>query len=350
MKNVGILLDDRMFRQMKHPKENKEYVSLYNRACRQAGIVPFYLSLSHMNLNNKTAVGYRYQQGRYTYTQTPIPSVIYNRAMPKSARLKAKLKRLNTISHVFNARSRYSKYEIHRMLQSEFNENLPLTREYSRTNLENMMKQHHNLYIKPVSSSLGVGIVNVTRVANGKWRIRKSGGTVTSQYKQAVAIVDRLVSRKSYLIQKAIPLVRYKGNPYDIRVVVQRNGTGAWKVTGMLGKVASKGSHVTNVSRGGVVKGVPQLFQHNFNQPKQVASKVRALSLGIARHLGSRLKNVADLGMDIGVDRSGKPYFIEANCRYQRKGFKRAGMQRTLYQIHKLPMQYANSLLKQRKM
>lgn len=348
MKTIGILLDDSMFKQLKRPKETKEYVSLYNRACLQAGIAPIYLCLSHINLSKKTAAGYRYRGGKYAYVRVSIPHVIYNRSMPKSPQRKSKLKLLSTVSHVFNAQSRYSKYEIHRLLQKQFRANLPVTNRYSKKALVQMMKQYDSLYIKPVSSSLGVGIINIARGKTGKWRIKKSGSTRQRSFNQAVAEVNRQVRKKPYLIQKAIPLARYKGKPYDIRVVVQRGGTGAWQVTGMLGKVASKGSHVTNVSRGGSVRGVPHLFQQSFKRPKQVSGKVRSLSLRIARHLGSKLKNLADVGMDIGVDRNGKPYFIEANCRYQRKGFKRAGMNHTLYQIHKTPIRYANRILRRK--
>lgn len=51
---------------------------------------------------------------------------------------------------------------------------------------------------------------------------------------------------------KTIALATYKGRPYDLRVSVQRGTTGKWQVTGVVGKVAGAGRHVTNVAKGKV--------------------------------------------------------------------------------------------------
>src|SRR5690606_35205332 len=136
--------------------------------------------------------------------------------------------------------------------------------------------------------------------------------------------VSRIVRKQKYMIQQTIPLAKYKGRPYDIRVTVQRALHGQWQVTGMYGKVARKGSHVTNVSRGGTAKTCDQLFRHSFSQPHRIDHSLKQFSMRISRYLGSQLKRLADVGLDVGVSQDGKPYFIEMNGRDMRYGFKKA--------------------------
>lgn len=348
MENVGILVDRKVFQMMKNNYPGNGKLDLYNLTARQEGMTPVYLNLAHINLRNKRAVGYRYSGGQYLPVHITLPQVIYNRALPMTGQATGRLNRLNRLCLVFNGRSRYTKYEIHRLLNRRFKASLPVTTPYSIRSLASMMKRHEQLYVKPQSSSLGNGIIKLTRMMRGRWHVRKPRGSQVVTSREAVRIVHQLAGREPYLIQKGITLAQYRGRPYDIRVAVQRNETGAWQVSGMMGRVARRGSHVTNVSRGGTVKAVHSLLQHSFKHPESVSRSVRSLSLNISRYLSTRLRNLADVGLDIGVDAKGKPYFIEANFRYQRNGFKKAGMRRTHRLVHQTPIRYARYLLRRR--
>ncbi len=349
MKTIGILLDRSVFRRIKFGKTGNEKLSLYNRAARKLGLIPVYMCLEHLTPSSKTTYAYTYVNGRYVYGSVPVPRVIHNRTLPASKRMRARLARWTRRRLIFNAKNRYSKYRIHKLLRSRFSSRLPTTVPYTKPNLRRMMNRYDNLFLKPRSSSVGKGILNLVRRSDGRWKVRSGRKSTVVGRERVGSRLNALRVRGTYLIQRTIPLAKYKGRPYDIRVTVQRGDGGRWRVTGMFGKVAGRGKYVTNVARGGSARSVGPLLRHSFRDPSRIANRVRRVSLDIARELGARLNRLADVGLDIGVDAGGKPYFIEMNGRDQRYGFMRAKMPGAFYKAYETPIRYASYLLRKRR-
>ncbi|TDF98099.1 YheC/YheD family protein [Paenibacillus piri] len=224
---------------------------------------------------------------------------------------------------------------------------MPYSMTFSKAHLRQAMNQYSELFIKPVSGSVGSGVIKIKRSGGGRWNVYwKRGKPAQTSAAQTVAFLMRQVGGRSYLIQEAVPLAKYKGRPYDLRVAVQRGQTGQWQMTGMVGKVAAKGSHVTNVAKGGRAKGCERLFRHSGLPVAATKRDVRQASLKIAAFLGRKLPHLADLGLDMGVDRNGRVKFIEMNCRDQRYSFKLAGMRSAFYETYRTPLAYAKFLTK----
>lgn len=349
MGTIGILVDNGVFRRIRSGNTGNEKLRLYNKAAAKHGIKIIYMCLERISPSFQSVYGYKRIKGSYVSGKYPIPKVIHNRTLTFSKRSNQRLRRLKRIRLVFNGQNRYSKYRIHRLLRSAFPSHLPNTVRYTRRNLRDMMNRHNSLYIKPRSSSVGKGIIKITRRKSGSWQVRLPHKSLVAGTRKTEAIIAGHVRKKKYLIQQTIPLATYRGNPYDIRVSVQRGADGNWQVTGMYGKVAKKGSHVTNVARRGSAKPCDILFRHSFGNPAHVAMNVQHVSLHIARYLGRRLRNLADIGLDMGVDRAGHPYFIEMNGRDQRYGFRKAGLPAAFYRSYETPVLYAKYLLQRAK-
>lgn len=345
MKTVGILLDASVFKKVKSKKTGHEKLYLYNRAAKKHGLTPVYLCLDNIKSNSSKAYCYQYVDGKYIYKKLTIPKVIHNRAMTSTSSLRKKLTVLKRKSIVFNAKNRYMKYYIHKLLTSNFSRHLPYSMSYSKANLRTMMGKYQSLHVKPQSSSIGKGIVQVVRTDKGKWRVRLPKKSVVGNQTIAVNKVHSLAKKQKYYIQETIPLAKFKGKPYDIRVTVQRGHGGKWQVTGTVGKIAGKINYVTNVARGGSVKKTNTLLAHNFSSPQAISHDLKQLSLNIARHLGHKLNRLADVGLDIGVNSTGKPYFIEMNGRDQRYGFKILKMNDTFFRTYETSIVYAKYLL-----
>lgn len=349
MGTLGILLDGRVFGGIKKKKTGNEHLHLYNKAAAKHGLSLVYLNLNHITPPSNRSLSYRWGKGKYVLGRHRIPSVIHNRAMAFSATSKKRMAWLNKTRFVFNAKTRYSKYEIYNHLKARFASHLPATVRYSKNRLQRMMERHAGLFVKPVSGSVGEGIMQLTKLDSGSWKLKGRGRAVTAKPKAIRSLVHRAIGHKRYLIQQAIPLAKYKGKPYDIRVTVQRGADGDWQVVGMFGKVAKRGSGVTNVARGGSVKSVDVLFRNHFPYPSYVSANVKQFALAVTRHLGSKLKNLADVGLDIGIDDMGKPYLIEMNGRDQRYGFKKAGMAQAFQKTYENPVSYGYFMLRSKK-
>lgn len=340
---IGILLDHKVLRNIPARKTGHERIGLYQKAARKLGASVVFFSLKTIQFSKKKIVGYVPASKRTNILIRPIPRIVHNRSMSTKIRKRQQLKRLSSLSYVFNAKNRYSKLRIHRLLNqsSVLQSHLPDTVRYGKKALSAMMLRHDSLFIKPLSSSVGKGIIRIKKLPSGKWSLRKGRKSYELRAKQVFPFLSRMTRGQSYLIQQGIDLARYRNRPYDIRVTVQRGGTGSWQVTGMVGKVAGRGKYLTNVARGGTAVHCEKLFSASGFPVSYTKQRVRSLSLSVAEHLSAKLPRLADLGLDIGVDRTGHPYFIEMNGRDQRYAFAKAGMKHVFRRTYENPIHYA---------
>lgn len=344
---VGILLDDNTFARLPSRHTGNEQLHLYNRAAKELKLAPpFYMNLRR--ITGSSATGYTFSGRRYRLQRRPLPRVVHNRDLALRPGMNTKLTRLARSSVVFNRKNRFSKTKIAAILAKDkaLRPYLPDTFVYSPARLAQTMGKYSALFIKPASGSVGDGIVKLSRTGHDRWLVQWNKQQRLSGAK-ARALVHRVAAGKPYLIQEAVQLALYHGRPYDIRVSVQKGLSGAWQITGMVGKVAAPGRHVTNVAKGGSVKHCSALFRHSGFPPADTARTVERVSLHIAACLDRHLPHLADLGLDMGIDRNGRVKFIEMNGRDQRYSFRKAGMSAVFFRTYRTPMAYAKRLTAQ---
>ncbi|KRF13300.1 YheC/YheD family protein [Paenibacillus sp. Soil787] len=345
---VGILLDLETYLGIARGRTGTERLALYNKAGKMYGLRPFYMCLQQIKGNS--ALGYYHENNAYRLVRRSIPRVTHNRTISLSPYLRRKLKELSQSSIVFNRQNRYDKHRIHQLLHTNYSlrKYLPDSIKYSRKNLEDSMKKYFSLFIKPTNSSVGDGIIKISKLEGGGWNLYwMKGKPKPVSKKQVISFIANKVGKQNYMIQEAIQLATYNERPYDLRISVQRGGSGQWQVTGMIGKVAASGRHVTNVAKGGKVKRCEQLFESSRFDSFQMKQELQQVSLEIAQYIGVKLPNMADIGLDVGIDQDGQIKLIEVNGRDQRYTFKKAGLDTTFYRTYETPMRYAKFLLNQ---
>lgn len=345
---IGVLLDQGTWRGIPWRRTGHEKISYYDKAAKKLNVNLVYFPLSQVLPDRNRVKGYILDRGTYRLVERLIPPVIHNRSM--SANTVAGRKRQALTKRIlFNERTRYSKYHIHRILvkKSSLHPHLPHTEPFNKQKLDKMMRQFDSIYVKPVSSSIGRGIFRLERTDQQLWTIQGPGNPKTKRSIKIYPYLKRKTQGKDYLIQETIPLAHYKGKPFDIRVSVQKSGNGEWQVTGMVGKVAAKGSHVTNVARGGKVRRCEELFKACGLDVEKTKREIEKVSIRVAKQLGKSLRNLADLGLDMGIDRQGKPYFIEMNGRDLRYSFRNGNLMTQWYKTYEHPIRYGKYLFKQ---
>src|SRR5690606_16097536 len=109
------------------------------------------------------------------------------------------------------------------------------------------------------------GIMKLEKVGRA-WRLtypsrrkRRAWNSVTFRT-HLPAILRRTIRKRSYLVQQRIQLATYIERPFDLRVSVQRDGSGEWQVTGIVGKAAPARRFLTNVAQGGTVYTLEHLL------------------------------------------------------------------------------------------
>lgn len=205
-----------------------------------------------------------------------------------------------------NVASKWLKHEALRR-SPELAPYMPETRWLTRDNLEHMLYKYGMVYVKPVFGALGIGVMRVDKTASGlsyqRGLKRKRYPSISAGY----ASLLRKTKDRPYMVQRGIRLARYKGRPFDIRVMVQRLPRKPWKMTGMAGRVAAPGKVVTNGSQGGTIYPVSMLISGGIER------RIHLLSLKAARRLHEVFPGLVQIGLDVAVDRDRRLWIIEAN-------------------------------------
>ncbi|MBM6618234.1 YheC/YheD family protein [Bacillus suaedaesalsae] len=359
MKNtMGIFISKRKYQ---HLLDGRSYSSnyFYEQGANDCNLSICYVTLNDLSLEkteNVKALLYDKDEEKYKEKLIPLPRVVYNRVSQKSQRIRDKLKQLINLGYyVFNALPfKNGKFIMNQLLEknAEIASHLPKTLEATESNIKRMMNQFNKLFIKPFYSSIGKGIMYMEKVENGDWilhfRDDKQKWHQTKFTYTIPAHVLKAISQRPYVVQERIPLATYDGRSFDTRVIVQKNETGNWGITGMVGKLAQKGHVITNVGMGGDFSDIVTYLSMNPTfSPEEICKSIEDLALKIAHELEKYSYHIADLGMDIGIAEDGKPYFIECNFRSQYSGMEKdPSLEEVCKSLYANPIRYGSFLLR----
>lgn len=351
---LGILLDASIFNHIPSGRTKHEKIRYYVAAGKKHGLKLCFFRLQDMDFKRKTVRAYVWKGRTFSLMRLPIPKVIHNRSMTFSRIARNKLRLLSRRGYrIYNRRTRYRKLNIHNRLKrnAKIRPHLPDTAYANRNTLAQFMGKYRSIILKPDNSSVGLGIMKVEK-RGSYWVLHVPRSRFGSKWRKVrftrklPDYVLKKIQSKRYLVQQTIPLATANGRPFDFRVSVQRNGSGKWQITGVVGKLAGEKKFLTNVAQGGRIYRLPALLKHYpaLNQ-QHVMREMKILSLRIARTLAKSLPNLADLGLDIGIDRRGKPYFIECNARDLRYSFQKGKMRKVWRMTYENPVAYGRYLL-----
>ncbi len=356
---VGILVNSKLYEGLKKHDTKREHIEFYEEAMKPWGIHICYFRLTDVDRQLCQVLAYVKPQDHFIQTWLPMPRVVHNRAIHLDHHAFLELERWRQQGiHIFNQWNRYNKWYIHNILMKEksLHRYLPVTYRATVNRIFMMRNKFPSIIIKPNKSSIGRGIMKLDRLSSKSCcltypkTLKLSNRVWKKIYfrNQLPQVLCRRIQKSPYIVQQRIPLATCEGQPFDLRVSVQRGGTGQWGITGVVAKVATKNHFLTNIGQGGRVFTMDEIFK--FNQrlvKKQVMEDVHECALKVVAHLSLELPHLADLGLDIGICADGSPMFIECNGKDQRYSFRRAGLLREWKATYETPMAYAKYLLDQ---
>ncbi|WP_174250659.1 MULTISPECIES: YheC/YheD family protein [Brevibacillus] len=203
------------------------------------------------------------------------------------------------------------------MLQhSVLRHHLPETHWLTNKKALKLLKSHSTIYIKPNHGSGGSGIIRAKKLTCG-YEIRRgryvSYVGASSVYKE---IRYYQKASKCYLVQRGIKLATYKGSIFDIRIYMQKPKRD-WVIPGIVARVAAPNLFVTNYQKGGygvqLEKVLWKLFKDR-EKVKRTLKKIKNLSYLIARTM-SKHHSFREMGIDLGIEKSGRIWIIEVNSK-----------------------------------
>ncbi|MBE7683697.1 YheC/YheD family protein [Paenibacillus sp. P13VS] len=233
------------------------------------------------------------------------------------------------------------------------NEYIPVTRQYDRQTLERMTELFELNYIKPDHGTYGNGVMRVKTVhtfsepptsdhsneeeditaesplaESSSQDLETSSHQVTTyelQYgtkQEFYPTLDELhqaleerIQGHLYLIQQGIPLLKHEDLPFDLRVLTQKNLKNNWETTGILGRIAAPGKIITNIHGGGRLATFEELVLPHLQATglQKLRSELYRLGIHTAVQLQKSFPRLKEIGIDIALDETGRPWILEVN-------------------------------------
>jgi len=318
---------------------------------------------SSINWSNLTTRGYYYRQttadrGIWLSAIFPLPDVVYDRVSTRKGELRTQIRdakhQLMSMENIkyFNP-SFLNKWKVHQIMMTnpELHQYLPETRELTQDIFEHMLIKYPVLYLKPGNGSLGMGIIRVSSESNGGLKYvvhrRKRIRGQAESAKQLMSKTKAYRSDRPYIVQQGIALATFRGRPFDLRIIFQKNGQGKWQISKKFVRLAPPGSSVANLSSGGSVETSRKVMNALFKNKEIIEKKNQeiynfCLTLANTLELSSG-QIFGELGLDIGIDKHGELWLIEVNSKPRKTtetGFSKIIMKNTF----KRPLEYSTYL------
>lgn len=304
---------------------------------RAMGFSTYVTTVQLLKLNSPRVRGFTYRKERDEWTAGwfPRPDIVYNRIPYREdeclPHVQRKLKAIANHGGIrmFNRRF-FNKWSLFRWLsRSRLTRGyIPETRRLTKSVvLSNLLKRHRLLYLKPVRGKAGVGIMTVKvhpeKQVPYRLQIQADKGSTTYRSASLRELWGKVLKQSGalgepYIAQQGIQLISVHNRPFDLRVLVQKNGMGNWELTGVGARVAGNASITTHVPRGGYIED-PQKLLHAVFSPEmtmRTLRKVENSTLTLARQIERCARTrLFEMSMDLGVDQQGHVWFFEANAK-----------------------------------
>lgn len=301
------------------------------------------------------------RKNRWQSTVRKLPPVAYDRSWPDSEderiRCDAALHRLKTRRRLTLLNGRLpNKAEVYSMLSrdSQFSRILPSTAVYEGSgSLAAWLTRHHNaVFLKPAEGSHGKRTMSVTRKADGTLLLQgrmadnRPVRLSLSDEAETLSRLHRWIGGRTYIMQPLLDLRGPAGEPFDLRALMQKNERARWTITGIAARCGLPGTITANLHGGGHAASAYEVLCSLFGETRstEIMQDVRKYGLLLVSRLEENFGRFAEIGMDFGVDRNGRLWFLEANSKPGRSAMNCADGG-AADQADSLPLSYARSIL-----
>lgn len=301
------------------------------REGREAGTVPFVFTAPDVDLMRRRVHGWTEREGAWVQSWLPLPDVVWHRALyaDRAARDSVKeLLRQLALYHgtvQLNKCPSFTKLDVHTALSFFPATALlsPDTRPYAGlTDLTEMLDRHPVVFVKANEGSHGSEVVRIS-AGEDSWTVQgqMDGKPATESFGSLDQLHDFLTlttAGRLWILQQGISLPLVEGRICDLRVILQKDGQGAWQSPLVLLRWGRAGQVAANMSQGGE-PFLPADFHERFGDMAEFAARAetvaRAAAAQAATALEARFGLLGEVGFDIALDQSGRAWVLEANTK-----------------------------------
>lgn len=293
-----------------------------------------------------------------------FPNVIYDRCrIQRSSRFQQLLVFRKRHSHLlFLNRPLRNKWTVYRTLSkvSAFRPHLPETKLYqSSEDVSILLKKFPTVYLKPINGTGGRGILRIDRKSDGTLLLQGRNHSRSIVHPRKItrsslvsALANWDMNGDRYIVQQGLNIMLPNDRIHDYRMLVQKNASGIWEVTGSAGRVGPLRSITSNLHGGGEAASMDSLLRKWIGSDTaiaQIRTTAESFGIDVARHLEAAYGALCELALDLAIDRRGKIWLLEVNPKPSREVFKQAGEREVYRKAIIRPIEYALWVYRQKK-
>lgn len=343
------------------PIAEPEFCSQLCRAAPQYDLDVLVFHPEGVAKDGQSIHGYTWNDGQWLPVVAAPPDILYNRCLFSSLQEKrAAAAALAALSRSLPwSRGLPDKWNVYEILRRSpiAAELLPETRRYTGPEALGTMlaEREYGVFLKPRSGSHGKRTIHAMRLSNkegggiclrGRDETNAPFHTTFRTSEEGLRWIDEFIGTRRYIIQPYLQLTGRGGQPFDVRVLMQKNGRGIWTLTGMAVRLGSRGSLTSNLHGGGTaVPALPFLTAEYGKTGSELVEELASVSTLLPPLLEASCGRLGELGLDFGIDGGGRMYLLEANSRPGRTVFRLTGDRRAAKLAAENPLRYARHLL-----
>jgi glutathione synthase/RimK-type ligase-like ATP-grasp enzyme len=200
------------------------------------------------------------------------------------------------------------------------------------------LAKHKKLILKPINGSQGYGIFYLKES-------QKNYHVKTEKQKQIISRIfpnERkliqwlrpLIRQREYLVQPYLELSNGELQPFDIRILLQKNEKGKWAERGKGIRTGLTGGILSNLSAGGSVSDFDTWSSSLPTATKEyVCNELAYIIKNLTELLEKTFMPLFEVGLDIGFAKNGSLWILDMNSKPGRKVVlsTQPDLQETLY-------------------
>jgi hypothetical protein len=309
------------------------YINEIAARSHHCGIECFHFLPSSINPLTKLVLGRRFDAKKQCWidAEFPIPSLIYDRCfygddkhskqcIPIVSWLKS---REDIVFLGFGLPNKLELYET--LSKSGVAPYLPRSQAITDCReVIDALNRQKKIIIKPINGSQGYGI----------YYLKKNAKTIHVKTEKNKKIISRifpnesklflwlqtLINYRPYLLQPYLELSNSASQPFDIRILLQKDEHGLWVERGKGIRLGNTGGILSNLSAGGSVIDFTS-WASSLSETKReyISNELNFITTNLPKILEQEILPLFEMGIDIGVAKNGALWILDVNSKPGRK-------------------------------
>lgn len=347
---LGVSVSEQLIQQLLQ-QQNPTKVMQLTKANEHTGFILCFFSNRDVNMKKRSINGtyFNEKKGVWERKEFGYPNIIYRRnILPKRFEkelLEQKVKPLNYL-HGFN------KWNVYEQLSKDkdYFQYLPLTFLYNKPNdLSKMFEISNKVYLKALRGGRGKQVIRAIKLSGGAYEYSYFNNRLfrykVNSFNDLIKGIVSFFGKRRFLIQQGIDLMTIDDKIVDLRAEVQKNGKGEIIVTAISVRVSQKNAPITTHAD---IYAFDNFFKDimHYSEMEIIVLKKRINSfLNITYKAIEKIYGPSgEIGIDIGLDKKGKLWFIECNSRSLKVSFFKAYDQETINQSYQNLLEYGKNI------